>query len=47
MYLVSSRGIHIDNTGRLFALQVCYETGLQVIGLLEDIHVIATAREGQ
>lgn len=44
--MVARRG-DVDDAGGLLALEICYETGGQVRGLLQHVHVIATTWQRQ
>lgn len=46
-YLMVAGRSDVDDASGLLALEVCYETGGQVCGLLQHIHVIATTRQRQ
>lgn len=45
--LVVARWGDVDDAGSLLALEVCDETGGQVRGLLQHVHVIATTWQRQ
>lgn len=44
--MVARRG-DVDDAGGLLALEVCDETGGQVCGLLQHVHVVATTWQCQ